>query len=100
MRILKKWQAQLHDHFLNKQLGLSKRNQQTVSFDEAQLIGILFEATEIANRNLVLDYAERLKKMGKKVKLMAFLDEPEQLRMVLLECQSLAVEPLACCGCL
>ena len=73
MRILKKWQAQLHDHFLNKQLGLSKRNQQTVSFDEAQLIGILFEATEIANRNLVLDYAERLKKMGKKVKLMAFL---------------------------
>ena len=78
MRILKKWQAQLHDHFLMKQLSQMRRNQQTVAFDKAQSVGLLFDATELNNRNFVQAYAEQLKNKGKKVKLLAFLDETSQ----------------------
>lgn len=78
MRILKKWQAQLHDHFLAKQLSQMRRNQQPVTFEEAQSIGLLFDATELDNRNFVQAYAEQLKKKGKKVKLLAFLNETKQ----------------------
>ncbi|MEM8906279.1 MAG: hypothetical protein AAGD05_00420 [Bacteroidota bacterium] len=78
MSILKKWQAQLHDRFLDKQSRLLHRPKQSISFAEAQLIGILFEATAPAERKIALDYAETLKQKGKTVKLLAFLDEAEQ----------------------
>ncbi len=78
MRILKKWQAQLHDKFLEKQLRLNQSNKQPVGFDQASSIGILFDATDPATRSLVKTYVEDLEKKGKKVKLLAFLDEPQQ----------------------
>ncbi|MBK9018388.1 MAG: hypothetical protein IPM82_32500 [Saprospiraceae bacterium] len=42
--------------------------------DNAAYIGILFDGTEPAEREMVLDYAGQLKKAGKKVKLLAFFD--------------------------
>lgn len=78
MRILKKWQAQLHDYFLEKELRLLNRNKQPIGFDQAQSIGILFDATEPATRALVKSYVEDLQAIGKEVSLMAFLDEPNQ----------------------
>lgn len=42
--------------------------------DNAASIGILFDGTEQSEREIVLDYAEQLKKAGKKVKLLAFFN--------------------------
>lgn len=42
--------------------------------DNAKSIGILFDGTEQAEREIVLGYAEQLKQQGKKVKLLAFFN--------------------------
>lgn len=42
--------------------------------DNAATIGILFDGTEPAEREMVLEFAEQLKTKGKKVKLLAFFN--------------------------
>lgn len=65
-----------HNYFLKKRLKQFKRSNKNRSlcFEEARSIGILFNATELDNRKTATKYAERLKKKGKKVKLLGFFD--------------------------
>jgi len=51
------------------------------SFDikNAGMIGILFEGTEMNDCKVVVDYAKSLKKEGKNVKLLAYLDSKQEL---------------------
>ncbi|GEM_PF-414023 len=56
---------------------LGRQNQATrkfPGFEKAQSIGILFDATELSNREFVLQYADQLNKRGKKLKLLGFFD--------------------------
>ncbi len=45
-----------------------------LNFDKSRTIGILFDATNMENRNLVLEYAEQLRSQKKQVKLLGFFD--------------------------
>lgn len=47
---------------------------QRVNLDTAATVGILFDATELKDRNTVLKFAEALEKKSKKVKLLGFFD--------------------------
>ena len=57
---------------LKSRLGSKGGN--VISFGEARSIGILFDATNLQNRNLVLEYAEELRDRRKQVKLLGFFD--------------------------
>jgi len=49
-------------------------NRQAVSFESAKTVSILFEATDLNAREVALTYAKKLKKRGKKVRLLGFFD--------------------------
>lgn len=78
MRILKEWQARLHESFLLRQLKQNLFEREPVDFDLSQTIGILFNASLPQQREGAKQLAKQLKAKGKKTKLMAFLDEKEQ----------------------
>ncbi|MCB0706585.1 MAG: hypothetical protein KDC34_14825 [Saprospiraceae bacterium] len=52
----------------------NKAKHQSVHFDSAKTIGLIFEGTDMEQRDKVLAYAARLKKEGKRVRLLAFMD--------------------------
>lgn len=47
----------------------------TVNLNTASSIGILFDATELDGRNVVLQYAEQLRKRGKRISLLGYLND-------------------------
>jgi len=77
MEFIKKIQHKLHDRMIRRQMAESKIVRNSVAFAEAAYIGILFNATELKDRQATLSYSEKLKQQGKKVKLLAYLNEKE-----------------------
>lgn len=58
-----------------QQLGKQMRVERKFSgFEKAAHFGILFDATDLNQRDFVLQYAHQLEKKGKKVKLLGFFD--------------------------
>ncbi|MFN7116853.1 MAG: DUF6913 domain-containing protein [Saprospiraceae bacterium] len=56
---------------------LSKQNRidrKFVGFEKAQYIGILFDATDLNQREIVFQYADQLGKKGTRIKLLGFFD--------------------------
>ncbi len=64
----------LHHYLLNKHLEKSRVLRLSSSLDAAKSIGLLFDATDVKERKVVLQYAENLRKSGKKVSLLGFLN--------------------------
>ena len=69
------WRAQWHRSSLLKKLKSIKIDRTPQSFADAKSIGILFDATNVDARSVVDDYMEDLKKQGKKVELLGYLDD-------------------------
>lgn len=65
-----------HNYSLKKQLKAKKspRLRKRVNLSSAKTVGILFDATELDDRNTVLKYAKRLKELKKKVSLLGFFN--------------------------
>lgn len=65
-----------HNYFMKKQLKQFKRSNKnrSINFGDARFIGIFFNATDLNNQKVALKYAEKLKKKGKKVKLLGYFD--------------------------
>lgn len=64
----------------NSLKGAIARNQQikhksSISLKAAHSVGILFDATELKDRDIVLAFAKKIKQEGKHVKLLAYLDD-------------------------
>jgi len=74
MQFLEQIRLRFHRSFLKKELPTQKPKRASMYLDNASSIGILFDGTEPAERETVLDYAEQLKKAGKKVKVLAFFN--------------------------
>lgn len=74
MRIIKKWQVGLHNYLLQKKLSAHTVTRRPKGFDESQSIGILFDATDPQERQIVKHYANFLNKKNKNVQLFAFLN--------------------------
>ena len=51
----------------------------TTSLEKAQSVGILFDATDAKDRQTVADFAAKLARLGKKVRLLGFVHIPEKL---------------------
>ncbi len=59
---------------LQNLLKQQRSKQRAVSFEEAQSIGILFDATDLEKRHIVLEYADQLRNHGKRIKRLGFFD--------------------------
>lgn len=69
---IKNIRLRLHHYFLQKELKGRKRKTHSVNWEDAGSIGILFNATELKDRQTVLQYKEKLKNEGKQVKLLGY----------------------------
>ncbi len=67
MRKLKNWQKQVRDRFLLKSLRKQHPQRHPKPFESAKSVGILFDATEQANRDIIQSFVEKIKKEGKEV---------------------------------
>lgn len=74
MNLVQKLKNWLFERKLKQATLTNKTKHQSVHFDKAKTIGLLFDGTELPEREKVLAYAARLKKEGKRVKLLAFMD--------------------------
>lgn len=78
MSIIAKIRSYFFNAQLNQQLPLTKQDRTSMDFEYAESIGILFDATDAANRNKVLNYADGLTKQGKKVTLLGFVNNKQK----------------------
>lgn len=74
MQFIEQIRTRLHFSFLKKELPAHAVSRSSMYLDNAGSVGILFDGTQPEHRQLVLDYAEKLKKAGKKISLLAFFD--------------------------
>lgn len=75
MSLIKNIRSSFYKKALEQKLkAKTGAGRQVVSFESARTIGLLFEATELKERDIALDYASNLKKRGKKVRLLGFFD--------------------------
>lgn len=74
MQFIEKLRIRFHDSALEKEMRQRKADRGTMYLDNAMSVGILFDATLPENKEIALDFAEKLKRDGKKVKLLAFFD--------------------------
>ena len=72
MSIIERIKNWVYKNSLQK-LAIAKRTVKDMNIDSAQSIGILFDASEVDNRKSIMQYAERLRKKGKKVYLLGFI---------------------------
>lgn len=78
MSIISKIRTYFFEAQLNQKLTQLKVNRTSVEFEVAESIGILFDATDGANRNKVLAYAQNMIKNGKKVNLLGFVKSKQK----------------------
>ena len=74
MEILAELRTRLHQQLLRKELPPHQVKRSFIFWGNALSIGLLFDATSLDDRNIVLGFAERLKKKGKQVKLLGFFN--------------------------
>jgi hypothetical protein len=72
MKLFEKIRLHFFQKRLTKELLNQKRQSQTFTFWNARQIGLLFDATQEADRRDVQDFARALTKEGKKVRLLGY----------------------------
>lgn len=77
MNFFQKIRLKFHNYKFNQALKNLKIQRASVDFDRASTVGIVFDATELANRERVQKFAKDLEKKGKKVSLLGFLKTKE-----------------------
>lgn len=77
MGLIKNIRLRFHQYFLQKEYLKRTRQTRSVNWQDARKIGVLFNATELQDRQTVLQYKEQLKNEGKQVKLLGFFDSDQ-----------------------
>ncbi len=79
MNFIEKIKRYFYQRHLNSELGKTRHQHTSISLDESKTIGILFDATESKQSDAVLKYASKLKKQGKKVQLLGFIHDKNEI---------------------
>jgi hypothetical protein len=74
MSIITNWRIKAGNYFLNKMQALVQRKKHFESFDKAKTVGIIFNATDKEEFELVKRYVRYLKECNKKVKSIGFFN--------------------------
>ncbi len=97
MSFIRKWRIKAGNYFLNKMLPLVQRKKHFESFANAKTVGILFNATDKEEFELVKRYVRYLKECDKKVKALGFFntDKIPELTYTKLEWDFFTIKDLA-----
>lgn len=74
MGLLQQLKKKLFERKLRSALQTNRTDHKSVRFEQAKYIGLIFEGTNLDQREQVERFAARLKKSGKKVRMLAFMD--------------------------
>jgi Family of unknown function (DUF6913) len=74
MQIFEQIQTRIHHRLLQKELPRRKVRRCSMFLDDAKRIGVLFDASELEQKQAVLDFVEHLREEGKSVSSLAFVD--------------------------
>src|SRR5690606_38230865 len=77
MKSIRTWQHQVREYFLQKMLNKIELRRRAITYDSAQTIGILFDATELDDREQVIEFSKSLQAKDKKVKLLGFFNSKQ-----------------------
>ena len=77
MNLLKKSKILAHQIFLKKKLRNFHPERKFLNIDDAKEIGVLFDATEESQREIVNRFVKKLKKENKAVELLGFIRQPK-----------------------
>lgn len=74
MSLLQNFRNHFFQRALKQQAKQNPTVRHSVSFNDAQSIGLLFDATDLDEREVVFQYAEALRDRHKRIKLLGFFD--------------------------
>lgn len=78
MEFLTKLKLRWHEFVLRKRIKRKHINHHSINIAQAKKIGILFDATQDENSIFVDNYARILRKKGKTVECLAYIDDSEE----------------------
>lgn len=73
MSFIRDLRVKYHQYKFNNAVKTVRVNRASVNFAAAKTVGLLFDATDLDRRQRVLKFADELKKQGKKISLLGFL---------------------------
>ena len=79
MKTINNWQTQVREYFLQKLIRKIDLKRRAVTYESAQTVGILFDATELSQRDAVLQFSKKLKEKNKRVKLLGFFNNKQDV---------------------
>jgi len=74
MQIFERIQTRIHYHLLKQELSRHRVRRCSTVLDDAHRIGVLFDASQLEQKQVVLDFVANLREEGKSVNLLAFVD--------------------------
>ena len=78
MKLFRNLRLRWHDYTLRQKMKRLSVERTSISFEKSKRIGILFDATNLDNRVFVENYVQTLRKAGKRVDIMAFVDDEQE----------------------
>ncbi|MFT5834262.1 MAG: hypothetical protein ACI97N_001898 [Cognaticolwellia sp.] len=78
MKLFRNLRLRWHDYMLNQKIKSLSVKRTSIHFEKSKRIGILFDATNLDNRVFVENYMQLFRKAGKRVDIMAFVDDEEK----------------------
>lgn len=78
MSFLRNIRLKLHYYRLNSKMKRNTVERYSMSFDKAQSIGILYDATQPEHEATIQKYRRNLQQSGKKVEMLAYVHEPQE----------------------
>lgn len=78
MSFLRNIQLRLHYYRLHSKIKRHAVERYSMSFDQAKRIGILYDASQPDHEAIVKKYRQTLQKSGKKVEMLAYMQEPQE----------------------
>lgn len=76
--LLAQLRLKFYNYFLNQKLKTLSIDRKPICFEDARTVAILFDASSPENQVTVSNYKKRLRGMGKKVEVMAFVNNKDQ----------------------
>ncbi len=74
MSLLQNLRNRFFQRALKQQARQNTAARRSINFNDAQFIGLLFDATDLDEREIVFQYAEKLRDRHKRIKLLGFFD--------------------------
>ncbi len=78
MKLFTNLRLRWHAYMLKKRMKQLKVERSSIQFEKAKRIGIVFDATSLDNQAFAENYVQMLRKAGKRVDILAYVDDEQE----------------------